>query len=778
MNIKISCQLYYIKYFLAAVLILVTNQIIAQEKYGITNGWIVDDVAAEPLETAQILILNTSLGTTTDKNGHFSLNLPAAEYKIVAQMIGYRSDTLNILIRERKTQKLYIYLKQKPIEQQPISVIGFKKISNFSPMDIDLDIRTLTSRPVLGEVDVFRIVQNLPSVTHTNDYSGLIYIRGSNFDQTQIAYDDVPILNPYHLGGAFSSFNSDGIKTVEFSPGIYDAEHGGYLGGRLNLIPKSRDNLQRYSNKISLGLLSSKISFGKTFGKHSFFIAARRTYFDLIEILFSGEYGSYYFYDIQGNYKYKINSKNELTFNCFLSRDIFSNILEYDEEDIEGLISPYWGNQVVSLKWSYSPNINFNSLSHLYLSDGIAYSNTNHVDIDNKQNILGLKQSFNLYKNKSHLSFGFELNYLFYQGDWNINDATKLGNIVGIPQYIFFDYAPQKYSYYDSGYQIIGYIQDTYSIDPTNKISGGLRFGWNEISNNYFILPRLQYIRLLSPSNSITINFSRNEQYYYTLKTANYSDISAPFSAYFPIRGGEKPLSSNNFAIGYRGLLPMSLKLRAEAYYKKLYNIPAIHRYGQHEIIYNNQNSAGIELLLEREIQDGLSISSSYTMNFIMIDRNGEKFTAPFERRHSFYNEISYLNNKGWQFGIRWNFMTGLPYTPITGKFVGAGPDELDIRVGDIYWNYGNSYWGSTRMDLVYGKENSMNFPPYHRMDINISKAWFFQDSRLWLKLQIMNVYNRYNPIEYDYSLYANMTEEENFNNFPILPSFELEWEF
>lgn len=763
---------------LATIFILLTSPICSQERLGTISGWIADDITAEPLETAQLMILGTDIGTTSDRNGFFHLRLKPDNYKIIIQMVGYKSDTMSISIDGSKIKKLYVYLKQKPLEQQPIDVVGFRKRINFSPMDMNLDIRTLSSRPVLGEVDVFRIVQNLPSVTYTNDFSGLIYIRGSNFDQTQIAYDDVPILNPYHLGGAFSSFNSDGVKSVEFSPGIYEAKHGGYLGGRLNILPKDGDNSQRYKNKISIGLLSSKISFGKTIGKHSLFLAARRTYFDLVESLFSGEYGPYYFYDLQGSYKYKINNSNSIHFNYFLSKDIFSNILEHDEEDIKGLIQPYWGNQVTSIKWTSSPNMKFRIQSHIYFSNGIAFSNTNHIDIDNRQKIWGLRQNFDFISNKHNISTGLIIDKLHYQGEWNINDATELGNIVGIPQYIFFDYAPEKYSYKDSGYQIIGYIQDTYSLNASNYISGGIRAGWNEISQNYFILPRLQYIKELSPNNSITVNFSQNEQYYYTLKTANYSDISAPFSAYFPVRSGDKPLRSNNFAVGYRGLLPKSFTIRVEGYYKKLYNIPAINKYGLHEVVYNDQNSTGLEILLDREIQDGLSISSSYSLNFISQEKNGKRITAPFERRHTFYNEVSYLSKRGWQFGIRWNFLTGLPYTPLVGKYVGAGSDDQDIRTGNFGWDISSTEGGNSKWGIVYGKENSLNFSPYHRMDINVSKAWYIGNTRLWLKLQIMNVYNRNNPIKYRYRLYSNTTIEDNFNNFPIIPSFELEWEF
>jgi len=186
---------------------------------------------------------------------------------------------------------------------------------------------------------------------------------------------------------------------VEFVPGKYSAEHGGYLGGRINIVPKTGDENQAYPTKISLGLLSSKISTGKKFGNNSYFFSYRRSYLDLIEKMVSDN-SSYYFADFHGGYKYQINNKNSISFHYYYSKDVFTNFLEKDEDEIKGLTQPFWGNKLYSFKWQYTNKLNIKILSHIYSSVSKAYSNTTHIDINNELMIMLLQNSISIIVQK------------------------------------------------------------------------------------------------------------------------------------------------------------------------------------------------------------------------------------------------------------------------------------------------------------------------------------------------------------------------------------------
>jgi len=70
----------------------------------------------------------------------------------------------------------------------------------------------------------------LPGVKTMNDFSSALYVRGSTPDQNLIMLDNVPVYNPYHLGGVFSAFSTDAIGNTDFSAGGFPAQYGGRMG--------------------------------------------------------------------------------------------------------------------------------------------------------------------------------------------------------------------------------------------------------------------------------------------------------------------------------------------------------------------------------------------------------------------------------------------------------------------------------------------------------------------------------------------------------------------
>jgi hypothetical protein len=60
------------------------------------NGVILDSATREPLNSASVFAQNTTQGTTTNKQGEFSLTLKAGGYDVVFTYTGYKSQTMRI----------------------------------------------------------------------------------------------------------------------------------------------------------------------------------------------------------------------------------------------------------------------------------------------------------------------------------------------------------------------------------------------------------------------------------------------------------------------------------------------------------------------------------------------------------------------------------------------------------------------------------------------------------------------------------------------------------
>jgi hypothetical protein len=80
---------------------------ISQSQIVIT-GKVLDSATREPLVYASVFAQNTTIGTTTDKDGLFSLSLKTGGYELIFSFTGYKSQ--NVQITDNKNETLEILL--------------------------------------------------------------------------------------------------------------------------------------------------------------------------------------------------------------------------------------------------------------------------------------------------------------------------------------------------------------------------------------------------------------------------------------------------------------------------------------------------------------------------------------------------------------------------------------------------------------------------------------------------------------------------------------------
>ena len=85
---------------------------------GKLEGRIVDTETGEPLPGANVMILETTMGSAADVNGYYlMLNIPPGKYQVRAEVIGYASmSVVDVLINGDLTTTIDFSLTSKAIE--------------------------------------------------------------------------------------------------------------------------------------------------------------------------------------------------------------------------------------------------------------------------------------------------------------------------------------------------------------------------------------------------------------------------------------------------------------------------------------------------------------------------------------------------------------------------------------------------------------------------------------------------------------------------------------
>ena len=107
----------------AAALVLATASAGAQTTATITGRVITEN--GQPLAGAQVRLVNMTLGTLTGDNGRYTLgNLPVAQYRIRAQMLGHRPVELPVTLVAGQTVTQDFTLRKQVLELDAVVVTG------------------------------------------------------------------------------------------------------------------------------------------------------------------------------------------------------------------------------------------------------------------------------------------------------------------------------------------------------------------------------------------------------------------------------------------------------------------------------------------------------------------------------------------------------------------------------------------------------------------------------------------------------------------------------
>lgn len=292
------------------------------------QGTVIDAESAEPLEGATVTLEPVPLGIVsswrpglpgflatarqldTGPSGRYRFDgLTAGSYRIHVTRIGYRSRTIDVHYEAPVEPSVSVGLTVQPLELDPIMVVQ-RRLQGLSPVGsvgateseservrlerlrqqqhLSTDTRVvsssdLTEAVTLGETDLLRALHRLPGVTADDDWSAEPWTRGARWDETRVYFDGMPLLDPVHGGGAFTSISPDIVGSLTFHPGVQPVAVGSASAGVVHLRSRAATGDEHLSVLGQVSLLSGRLAVERPLAPGSgFTFSARSSYVDRI----------------------------------------------------------------------------------------------------------------------------------------------------------------------------------------------------------------------------------------------------------------------------------------------------------------------------------------------------------------------------------------------------------------------------------------------------------------------------------------------------------------
>ncbi len=589
--------------------LLVFNICWAQETQTV-RGRVIDKISQYPLIQASVVLLNSDpvVGTMTDLDSYFELkNVPLGRQSFKVSYVGY-DDAFrsNILVSSGKEVVLNFNLEEQVFIVEE-AVIRVKNKGATNNQNITVSGRTFsieeTQRYAGSRNDPARMAQNFAGVSAGNDQRNDIIVRGNSPLGVQYRLDGVVIPNPSHFGalgttgGPVSILNNNLLDNSDFMTGAFPSEYGNVLAGVFDLKMRN-GNRDKYEFLGQIGFNGIELGAEGPFkkgGKSSFLVNYRYStlqFFDLIGISF-GTNAVPQYQDL--SFKVKLPTEKYGTFSVFGIGGLSYIELLSDEIEEDDL----FGDNTQDTR--FQSNMGVAGINHLFFHNDKTFSKTSftvsttendtQVDREVLDTITTLSPKVRTYGNEFSQTT-YSLNYT-YNKKLSARNNIKTGVVIN---YFAINYQDstlisqnntfsQQDSYYlplrniDEGTLLSNaYFHWRHKFNNKLIVNLGLHGQHFALNNEFSIEPRAGLSYKIGKKQKINLGLGLHSQtqpfqVYYT-----ETEIDRENEVYERMNENLKLTKSAHAVVGYDWNFAKNMRLKAEAYYQYVFNVPVEQR--------------------------------------------------------------------------------------------------------------------------------------------------------------------------------------------------------
>lgn len=248
-------------------LVLLNHLTMAQNTQTV-KGIVLDKASEKPIPGISVSISGLSTGTITDSNGVYIFRqVPVGRQKIAFSSVNYKSVIIpEVLITAGKEVILDVSLEENISSLSAVEVTASRtpkgraanEFAGSSARSFSMDEVT---RYAGGRNDPSRLVSNFAGVSTTDDSRNDIIVRGNSPSAVLWRLEGIPIPNPNHFanlgttGGPVSAINTNALKNSDFYTSAFPAEYGNAVGAVFDLGLRN-GNKDKFEKLVQLNLFS------------------------------------------------------------------------------------------------------------------------------------------------------------------------------------------------------------------------------------------------------------------------------------------------------------------------------------------------------------------------------------------------------------------------------------------------------------------------------------------------------------------------------------------
>ena len=305
---------------------------------GTIVGTVRDSLTGAALHYASVGVEGTSVGTSTDSQGRFRLDVSTSDsITLRISFVGYRPTDRRLVVRGTTTVNVWLHPSAQQLEGVEI-VTDKVRQSSFTNIGVEkLDDAVGPTAGVEG------LIKMLPDVQSNNELSSQYSVRGGSFDENLVYINGIEVFRPMLIRSAqqegMSIINPDLVSYILFSPGGFDATYGDKMSSVLDITYSRPID---FSASLSASLLGGSASVQGRAGERLSYALALRQHSNrylLGSLDTRGSYNTRYT-DLQALLGYRASDHLDLGLLVLATRNIYGLIPEDQTTTFGGFMMP------------------------------------------------------------------------------------------------------------------------------------------------------------------------------------------------------------------------------------------------------------------------------------------------------------------------------------------------------------------------------------------------------------------------------------------------------